>query len=122
MLLTKWITCPECDGRGYIPRSTDNSAWSDQCVKCNGTGLIQVPVTNGDILRELSNEKLDLVFTHLEMFGIIGYHKPPSLTDPPPQSDFLKWLNKNTDETDIENIFKFAFVDLAQYNLVEDNK
>ena len=56
--MNKTIVCPDCSGRGIISYGNDHSIWSETCNKCRGYGLIDVPFTNADVLRAMSDEDL----------------------------------------------------------------
>lgn len=55
--MKKKIMCSNCNGYGFIGKCDENKAWSERCAKCNGTGEIEVPLTNGDLLRSGSDER-----------------------------------------------------------------
>lgn len=54
----KFIDCPDCGGHGFITQLNENGQTSVWCMKCQGTGSIAVPMTNGDRVRGMSDEKL----------------------------------------------------------------
>lgn len=56
--MTKKISCPACNEYGYISKFNDCSVWSEQCLECNGTGEIEVSMTNGYKFRYMSDEEL----------------------------------------------------------------
>ena len=56
--MTKTIVCPECHGFGHINRECENSTWSVLCDYCNGRGVLRVPMTNADRIRDMSDEEL----------------------------------------------------------------
>lgn len=67
MMKTKTIQCPKCDGRGYISHvetwSDGNGvgggrAWSEPCANCNGTGRIETPMTNYDVIKNMTIEEM----------------------------------------------------------------
>lgn len=60
--MMKTVICPECDGWGHISSITDCSIASVQCEKCLGTGEIEVPVTNADHFRTMSDELMAAKF------------------------------------------------------------
>ena len=59
--------CPYCTGEGlvYSAGVDGNSAWSKTttCPHCNGRGLLEVPMTNADRIRAMSDEELGKIFT-----------------------------------------------------------
>ena len=101
------IPCPECNGWGYISDSNMNSIWSRQCTSCRGTGLIVVPVTNGEIIRTCSNEQLVKVYDNLSKWAIYSGGDNNRLLYSSIKEDFLVWLNKEADKPDMETIFDF---------------
>ena len=65
--MKKKIVCPECDGREYIPHVETweyenglggGQAWNEKCTNCNGTGEIEIPMTNYDYIKSLSIEDM----------------------------------------------------------------
>ena len=71
--MKKKIICTECDGRGYISHAETWSdgngvgggrAWSEPCVNCDGTGEVEVPMTNYDFIKSLNVEDM------AEYFGV----------------------------------------------------
>lgn len=56
MLKTK--PCPDCDGRGFIAEFTEYSVLGKKCSTCDGLGKIEVPMTNADRIRAMSDEEL----------------------------------------------------------------
>ena len=56
--MTKTIVCPECNGFGHINRGCENGSWSVLCSSCNGRGVLRVPMTNADRIRNMSDDEL----------------------------------------------------------------
>lgn len=56
--MTKKIACPACDGHGFHARHNENSVWSEVCDRCNGSGEVEIPMTNGDRIRAMTDEEL----------------------------------------------------------------
>lgn len=58
----KQVFCPVCGGHGYTVKtiSTDDSIGSIGvwCSHCGGTGRREVPMTNADRIRAMSDEEL----------------------------------------------------------------
>ncbi len=54
----KLISCPRCGGNGFITRSTDNSIWAENCGNCNGTGLVEVTMTNYDRIKAMNIDEM----------------------------------------------------------------
>lgn len=56
----KKVPCPECDGRGYVNKysysedGTANGVSCYNCGNCNGTGEIEVPMTNLDWIKTMA--------------------------------------------------------------------
>lgn len=48
--MTKTIVCPACDGAGW--------SGTKICERCHGTGNVKRPMTNGDRIRSMIDEKL----------------------------------------------------------------
>lgn len=105
----KKIQCPVCAGYGHMGYKRDKK-WpgalsADMCIRCYGTGLIRVPMTNGDRIRNCTNEELAKVRANLHKWAIYADDPPRLLWDT--EGDFLLWLDKETDDTDKETIFNF---------------
>ena len=56
--MKKKISCPNCDGHGFITKWSDYSICSERCNECNGTGEVEVPFTIGDRIRSMSDEEI----------------------------------------------------------------
>lgn len=56
--MMKKIPCPKCDGFGHISVVGENSISGYQCDECCGTGQIEVPMTNADRIRAMTDEEL----------------------------------------------------------------
>lgn len=66
--MTKTIICPECGGRGTVDKheiredTGTNMAicttTEEICHRCHGTGSVEVPMTNGDRIRAMSDREL----------------------------------------------------------------
>lgn len=60
--MKKQITCPVCDGRGFVSWINNTketcSTGSKTCTHCNGTGLREVDFTNADHIRSMTDEEL----------------------------------------------------------------
>jgi len=105
----KVISCPKCDGYGFISHSEDNGIWSAKCDECNSEGNLVVPMTNGDIIRGCNNEELCNVFQNLKTFAIYsgGENNRLLYCEDNPE-DLLLWLNKEADAVDMKTIFDFV--------------
>lgn len=105
-MLYKEIVCPKCHGRGFIGGGNESSAWSEPCPNHCHSGLVVVPMTNGDLFRKCTNEQLVKVFTNLNQWAIYSGGNTNRLLDDTPE-DFALWLYKATDDTDLRTIFDF---------------
>jgi len=56
--MMKKIPCPKCDGWGHISEVGENSISGYTCKECNGSGQIEVSMTNADRIRAMSDEEL----------------------------------------------------------------
>ena len=105
MLFRKTV-CPICSGHGFTNRSSQYSIWSERCTNCQN-GVIEVPVTNGDLIRRSTNDQLVRVRENLKNWAIYSGEEPNRLLDSS-NEDFKLWLDKATDSTDLETIFDFV--------------
>lgn len=65
--MKKTIPCPECRGRGFINYSTDNSMCATSCNNCNGTGSLEVTMTNFDRIKAMSVEEMaEMLYEEME--------------------------------------------------------
>lgn len=61
---TKRVPCPECGGIGFVQHtkidheSGTGLAWSEECPRCNGWRIVEVPMTNADLIRGMTDEEL----------------------------------------------------------------
>ena len=63
MKTKKLVNCPQCGGFGFTstPVSTDYEITvcrTKTCELCHGAGVIEVPMTNADRIRAMSDEEL----------------------------------------------------------------
>ena len=63
MKTNKLVSCPQCGGFGFTstPVSTDYEITvcrAKTCELCHGAGVIEVPMTNADRIRSMSDEEL----------------------------------------------------------------
>ena len=63
MKTNKLVSCPQCGGFGFTstPVSTDYEITvcrAKTCELCHGAGVIEVPMTNADRIRAMSDEEL----------------------------------------------------------------
>ena len=56
--MIKEVPCMDCDGKGFIAIYSEYSVWSGRCPNCGGIGIVKVPMTNADRIRDMSDEKL----------------------------------------------------------------
>lgn len=55
---TKFVHCPECGGAGLLGVHGNDFDSAKECSCCKGTGAIEVPMTNADCIRSMSDEEL----------------------------------------------------------------
>lgn len=86
---TKKIACPECNGRGFLNHHRETvffdgaetcHAWAETCQKCSGRGIVEIPMTNHDVIRSTieSEDKLAELLVSL-MKGELDPDALPSL-------------------------------------------
>ena len=60
--MTKTITCDKCSGRGYFTLEQSGADYAGvtvlRCEVCQGKGIVEVPVTNADHIRSMTDEEL----------------------------------------------------------------
>lgn len=56
--MMKKVPCPKCEGWGHIAIVSENSIGGRRCEECYGTGEVEVPMTNADRIRAMSDEEL----------------------------------------------------------------
>ena len=84
--MTKQIACPVCSGHGFISVIGENTISSYTCDHCNGAGEIEIPMTNADRIRAMSDYELaDILykFAHsnnkpLNKGNLFGWLKQPA--------------------------------------------
>lgn len=58
-MLTKRVKCNACGGIGVIiPKGHGGMVAYLDCKHCNGTGKVEVPITNADHIRSMTDEEL----------------------------------------------------------------
>ena len=61
-MMTKNVACPVCQGKGYVVWANKTEAscslGTKMCPHCDGTGVREVTLTNGDRIRAMSDEEL----------------------------------------------------------------
>ena len=72
--MTKQVVCPVCNGHGFISVIGENYSSSHTCDHCNGSGEIEIPMTNADRIRAMNDEELAefLEGTHTNMAIRLG--------------------------------------------------
>lgn len=55
---TKLEICEKCWGTGHVHGGDENSTWSKSCEDCHGIGFVRVPMTNEDVIRNMTREEL----------------------------------------------------------------
>ena len=105
MKTNKLINCPQCGGFGFTstPVSTDYEITvcrAKTCELCQGAGVIEVPTTNADRIRAMSDEEL----AKLLLDGCRG-----SKCDDQPQNEWgsvncfqcrMNWLQQPAEDDD----------------------
>ena len=61
----KIISCPGCNGRGYIPEPTAKGQYATACERCGGYGFLRVEWTNADRIRAMSDEELAAIMIQM---------------------------------------------------------
>ena len=60
--MTKTITCDKCNGRGHFTFEQSGHGYAGvhvlRCEVCQGKGVVEVPVTNADHIRSMTDEEL----------------------------------------------------------------
>lgn len=56
--MLKKVPCSDCNGRGFVSQITECSIAAKTCSVCGGLGYIEVPMTNADRIRAMSDEEL----------------------------------------------------------------
>lgn len=77
--MDKVVSCPTCRGKGFVdkqeiraePRPDKSIATMTEelCQRCHGTGRVNVPMTNGDCVRAMTDEELARMFTRTTADG-----------------------------------------------------
>ena len=70
--MTKEVLCPVCKGHGFVTVIGENSISSYTCNNCNGSGLIEVPMTHADYFRAMSDEEL-VTWAHKQIGCGLGF-------------------------------------------------
>ena len=91
--MTKTITCDKCNGRGYFTFEQSGADYAGvnvlRCEVCQGKGVVEVPVTNADHIRSMTDEELadflDSVYCHGWSKGANGFSD-----DDPYNHDWIK--------------------------------
>jgi hypothetical protein len=82
-------------------------------------GSSVIPMTNGDIIRLCNNEQLLEVRNNLDTYAIYANNR---LVINEYDEDFLLWLNKATDDIDLETIFPFINKEDYEHPYLRTNK
>ena len=94
MKTNKLVSCPQCGGFGFTstPASTDYKITvcrAKTCELCHGAGVIEVPMTNADRIRAMTDEEL------AEFLFQVGYDHRWGLKE-----YALEWLQQPAEEDD----------------------
>ena len=92
MKTKKLVNCPQCGGFGFTstPVSTDYEITvcrAKTCELCHGAGVIEVPMTNADRIRAMSDEEL------AKLLCCTGWRMIE-------QKECLEWLQQPAEEDD----------------------
>ena len=92
MKTKKLVNCPQCGGFGFTstPVSTDYEITvcrAKTCELCHGAGVIEVPMTNADRIRSMSDEEL------AKLLCCTGWRMIE-------QKECLEWLQQPSGEED----------------------
>ena len=92
MKTNKLVNCPQCGGFGFTstPVSTDYEITvcrAKTCELCHGAGVIEVPTTNADRIRAMSDEEL------AKLLCCTGWRMIE-------QKECLEWLQQPAEEAD----------------------
>lgn len=103
----KKIPCPECKGAGYItymhPGTMNNpdlcGVISRPCQVCDGAGFQEVPLTNGDRIRAMTDEELAKALFNMQKevcrhIAIAADFPPDELDFADEAPDILNWLKQ----------------------------
>lgn len=102
--MIKEVPCMDCDGKGFIAIFSEYSVWSERCPNCGGTGIVKVPMTNADRIRDMSDEEL---MTFLERVHVdpcsaccdnLYWCRRNNAPEPVCQKHFFKWLQQPAEE------------------------
>ena len=94
MKTNKLVNCPQCGGFGFTstPVSTDYEITvcrAKTCELCHGAGVIEVPMTNADRIRAMTDEEL------AKLLCCTGWRMSE-------QKECLEWLQRPAEEDDHE--------------------
>ena len=94
MKTNKLVNCPQCGGFGFTstPVSTDYEITvcrAKTCELCHGAGVIEVPMTNADRIRAMSDEELS------KLLCCTGWRMIE-------RKECLEWLQQPAEEDDYE--------------------
>ena len=91
--MLKKVNCSDCNGRGFVSQITECSITAKTCSVCDGFGFVEVPMTNADRIREMSDEELawKLMTWRLETEA---KHNGIESNYPNTQVTILEWLKQ----------------------------
>ena len=94
MKTKKLVNCPQCGGFGFTstPVSTDYKITvcrAKTCELCHGAGVIEVPMTNADRIRAMTDEEL------AELLFQVGYDNGWGMKE-----YALEWLQQPAEDDD----------------------
>lgn len=102
--MIKEVPCMDCDGKGFIAIFSEYSVWSERCPNCGGTGIVKVPMTNADRIRDMSDEELAefLKRVHVDPCSAccdnLYWCRRNNAPEPVCKNHFLDWLKQPAEE------------------------
>lgn len=122
----KAISCPDCNGHGFINGGDEHSTWSRTCNRCHGTGYTLVPKTRADRIREMKDEDLTDIIYDLNMEGTFCTNRKEcweklnkdEITDEMCKKCLLEWLRKPVGEPETPS---GMFLDKQESGLIEED-
>ena len=74
MKTNKLVSCPQCGGFGFTSTPVSKNygttvCRAKTCELCHGAGVIEVPMTNADRIRDMRDEELNELFHEIYNAG-----------------------------------------------------
>lgn len=96
-MMVKSVVCPVCEGYGFTVTTSECSIQSRTCDQCKGSGALEVPMTNADRIRAMSDEELAWVLMEYRFDALSKANgSEPAL--PNTQANILKWLQQPAED------------------------